>query len=303
MSATMRLALGCAPAGFAPLFPAEGEYARAAGTLARLGSSGALPPEAVLHLHGYELVERVRDGARRGESRFSAPFWPPCLFQALGIEGHAWPELASLLPSGLALSFRLPDPDEIAVERVRLGLPAFRAPEYRIALERAAEEGRWARRFFPPPAFSGEPQRRTAAGLLVRTGRILLERRASDAPVTPGVWDVPGGHVEPREDDARALTRELREELGIEVESARMAVEIDTLEPPRGLRYRHVIFVVEGFRGDPRPREGQSLAWLAPEEALRLTDMNPPTGWALQELVEKGELDQARATPRSQRAT
>jgi 8-oxo-dGTP diphosphatase len=303
MSATMRLALGCAPAGFAPLFPADGEYARAAGTLARLGSSGALPAEAVLHLHAYELVERVLDGSRRGESLFSAPLWPPCVFEALGIEVHAWPELASLLPAGLALSFRLPDPGEIEVERLRLGLPAFRASEYRRAFGHAAEAGRWARRFFLPPGFSGEPQLRTAAGFLVRTGRILFERRASDAPVTPGVWDIPGGHIEPREDAALALARELREELGVEVESARLAVEIDALEPPRGLRYRHALFVVEGFRGDPRAREGQSLAWLAPEEALRLADMNPPTGWALQELVERGELDQAPATPRSQRAT
>ena len=48
---------------------------------------------------------------------------------------------------------------------------------------------------------------------LVRDGRVLLVHRTPHRHAYPGVWDLPGGHVEPGE---TALTRELREELGVQ---------------------------------------------------------------------------------------
>ena len=46
-------------------------------------------------------------------------------------------------------------------------------------------------------------------------GRLLLVRRANEPG--RGLWSVPGGRVEPGEDDAAALVREMREETGLEV--------------------------------------------------------------------------------------
>ena len=46
-------------------------------------------------------------------------------------------------------------------------------------------------------------------------GRLLLVRRANDPG--QGQWSVPGGRVEPGEDDAAALVREMREETGLDV--------------------------------------------------------------------------------------
>ena len=284
MSAPPCLALGCAPDGFTPLLPDDGEYARS------VAARGALAPAARIELFAWELVERVRDGHERGERRWCAPVWPAALWDALGIPSHPWPELAPLLPAPLHVSSHAPGEAEVVAECARLGLAVQHPAAYLYALARRATEERWAQRFFAPGGFAGQPEARTAAGILVRDGRVLLERRPPDARVTPGAWDVPGGHVEEREDPARALERELEEELGVRVRDASFACELDALEPPHGRRYRHALFVVRHFEGEPRAREGQHLAWFTPIEALALETLSPPTGWALQEAFEAGSL-------------
>lgn len=56
-----------------------------------------------------------------------------------------------------------------------------------------------------------------AVGALVRTGRVLMVHRRPDLKNAPDRWSFPGGHVEPGETASDALTRELSEELGIDV--------------------------------------------------------------------------------------
>lgn len=51
---------------------------------------------------------------------------------------------------------------------------------------------------------------------LVRDDRVLLAHRSPGREFYPGVWDLPGGHVEPGEEPRGALARELGEELGID---------------------------------------------------------------------------------------
>ena len=53
-----------------------------------------------------------------------------------------------------------------------------------------------------------------AAGVLLEQGRVLLTQRKSGSHLE-GMWEFPGGKVEPGEDPKDALIRELREELGI----------------------------------------------------------------------------------------
>ena len=55
-----------------------------------------------------------------------------------------------------------------------------------------------------------------AAGILVRHGRVLLAQRAPGTHLA-GLWEFPGGKVEPGESPEEALVREVREELGIEI--------------------------------------------------------------------------------------
>jgi mutator protein MutT len=58
---------------------------------------------------------------------------------------------------------------------------------------------------------------RVAAAILRSRDKVLLCHRRADRAWYPDVWDLPGGHVAPEESPREALSRELREELGIDV--------------------------------------------------------------------------------------
>ena len=55
-----------------------------------------------------------------------------------------------------------------------------------------------------------------AAGVLAKSGRVLLQQR-SDPPALAGLWEFPGGKVDPGETLEKALARELNEELAVKV--------------------------------------------------------------------------------------
>ncbi len=264
------------------LLPEDGEYRRAVASLRRL------PDRERLHLFAYEVVERCREAVMAGRRRASVDVWPEVVFLASGVKAHAAGEILSLLPASVEISW-LPDVFFPHARLKDLGLPpALDSAEETLA--KLATERGWRRRFPKPIALRDEPEERTAAGVLVRDGAVLLERRPPDARVTPGVWDIPGGHAERGEDPEATLRREWEEELGLRVTEARLALELDAFESPGRHHYRHSIFVVSGADGEASAREGQALEWLPPAEALRLDDLRPPTGYALQELYELGEI-------------
>jgi 8-oxo-dGTP pyrophosphatase MutT (NUDIX family)/CTP:molybdopterin cytidylyltransferase MocA len=92
-------------------------------------------------------------------------------------------------------------------------------------------------------------------GAVVRDGeRLLLERRADRA------WDTPGGKLEPGEPPARALARELAEELGVDVAAGPELACFDALEAD-GRIIRHHVFAPAVRRADVRACEGQALEW------------------------------------------
>jgi 8-oxo-dGTP diphosphatase len=77
--------------------------------------------------------------------------------------------------------------------------------------------------------------------------------------VYAGYWEFPGGKVEPREPAARALERELHEELGIDVETAYPWITRVFTYPHATVRLR--FFRVLSWKNEPHPREGQAIAW------------------------------------------
>ena len=71
----------------------------------------------------------------------------------------------------------------------------------------------------PALAAASGPQRQillVAAGVLAKSGRVLLQQR-SDPPQLAGLWEFPGGKVDPGETLEKALARELNEELAVKV--------------------------------------------------------------------------------------
>jgi len=89
-------------------------------------------------------------------------------------------------------------------------------------------------------------------------GRVLLAQRPPGKHLA-GSWEFPGGKSDPGEAPVDALARELREELGIVIESARPLIRV----PHEYAEKRIVLDVwrVAAWSGSPEPREGQRLAW------------------------------------------
>lgn len=114
-------------------------------------------------------------------------------------------------------------------------------------------------------------------GALLREGeggrRILLGRRAPDRAFYPGVWDVPGGHCEPGETPARALVRELQEELGVTPTAWRRLATVGGPAQEDGAPLVLHLYVVTAWDGAPhnrQPAEHSEIGWFTVEEACRL---------------------------------
>jgi 8-oxo-dGTP diphosphatase len=108
------------------------------------------------------------------------------------------------------------------------------------------------------------PAVQVAVGV-VRNGRgeILIARR-HDHLHQGGLWEFPGGKVEPRETVAAALKRELCEELAITVERATPLIKIRHSYGDR--RVLLDVWRVDAYRGDPRGQEGQPILWVSPAQ-------------------------------------
>ncbi len=107
------------------------------------------------------------------------------------------------------------------------------------------------------------------AAALVRDGRVLLVHRTPDRHAYPSVWDLPGGHVEPGETELAALTRELREELGVQI-AAGSAIPLCRLEAGGGEEsLRLSAWLLGEWLGTPTnlaPDEHDDIRWFGPEE-------------------------------------
>ena len=99
-----------------------------------------------------------------------------------------------------------------------------------------------------------------AAGVLADArGEILVARRFEDAH-QGGLWEFPGGKLESGEDAPTGLARELAEEIGITLESARPLIRVHHDYGDRDVLLD--VWRVTGWRGRVRGREGQELRWL-----------------------------------------
>ena len=102
-----------------------------------------------------------------------------------------------------------------------------------------------------------------AAALFDHDGRVLLARRADDAH-QGGLWEFPGGKLEPGESIDDGLRRELHEELGVDVIAHRPLIRVLHHYADRSVRLD--VHRVDAWRGEPHGREGQPLAWVGVDE-------------------------------------
>ncbi len=114
-----------------------------------------------------------------------------------------------------------------------------------------------------------------AAVLRDRAGRVLLARRPPGGP-HGGLWEFPGGKVEPGETPREALAREILEELGVEVVVGGRVAAVDHDYPHLAIRLD--AYACRLARGEPRGVDGQAVAWVRPRDlpALALPAADRP---------------------------
>lgn len=108
-----------------------------------------------------------------------------------------------------------------------------------------------------------------AAALADAKGRVLLQQRAPGRQMA-GLWEFPGGKMEAGERPEPALSRELHEELGIDVEERAIT---PAAFASAGVGERHMIlllFICRDWRGDPQPLDATALKWVFPREMREL---------------------------------
>ena len=93
-------------------------------------------------------------------------------------------------------------------------------------------------------------------------GKVLITRRPEHVH-QGGLWEFPGGKVESGEDVRSALTRELQEELGIEVIAAQSFLQVRYAYPDKLVLLD--VWWVKSYKGQVRGIEGQAVDWLEPE--------------------------------------
>lgn len=107
---------------------------------------------------------------------------------------------------------------------------------------------------------------KVVAAALVRSGgapQVLIAQR----PVgkwQAGRWEFPGGKIEAGESPRHALARELREELGVEVQGARPLGQFAYSYADRSVEID--LWLVTQFSGEPSGLDGQALRWVTPVE-------------------------------------
>ena len=112
-----------------------------------------------------------------------------------------------------------------------------------------------------------------AAALIDSDGRILLTQRPEGKSLA-GLWEFPGGKVEPGETPEAALIRELQEELGIDTWQSCLAPLFFASHSYEEFHLLMPLFACRRWEGIASGREGQALAWVRPEK-LRDYPMPP----------------------------
>ena len=111
-----------------------------------------------------------------------------------------------------------------------------------------------------PDRQSGKALHVAVAAIVNTRGQVLVSLRPGHVH-QGGLWEFPGGKLEPGESVRDALQREIHEELGISIVHQRPLIRIPYRYPDRSVLLD--VWKVDAFDGDPHGKEGQSIEWVA----------------------------------------
>ena len=125
-----------------------------------------------------------------------------------------------------------------------------------------------------------------AAALIDDDGRILLQQRRPERQ-HGGLWEFPGGKVEPRETAIAALIREIDEELGVGLEATDLTWLARAEDAAAGLVIS--LYTCCRWHGAPHCLDAAVIGWFAPGEmmALPMPPLDRPLATALKAMLQK----------------
>ncbi|WP_238372109.1 (deoxy)nucleoside triphosphate pyrophosphohydrolase [Heliomarina baculiformis] len=105
----------------------------------------------------------------------------------------------------------------------------------------------------------------SAVALVDPDGRVLIAQRP-EGKAMAGLWEFPGGKVEPGETPEEALIREMQEELGIDTWASCLAPLTFASHKYDDFHLLMPLFVCRKWHGIPRSRENQALKWVRAQD-------------------------------------
>ncbi len=125
----------------------------------------------------------------------------------------------------------------------------------------------------------------TAGALVDAQGRVLIAQRP-EGKAMAGLWEFPGGKVEPGETPEAALVRELAEELDVQVEQSALTPFAFASHAYESFHLLMPLYLVAAWAGAPKSREKQALAWVHPRD-MHAFPMPPADVPLVQRLMER----------------
>lgn len=137
---------------------------------------------------------------------------------------------------------------------------------------------------------SGVTRLTVVAGVLWRPedDHVLITERIGDSPFA-GLWEFPGGKIDAGEPAEAALSRELREELGIEISRFAHFLSLEHAYADRIVSL--AFYLVHEWAGSPDGLDGQALRWIARSE-LSAEELLPADAPVVQALLDLAPVSQ-----------
>lgn len=125
-----------------------------------------------------------------------------------------------------------------------------------------------------------------AAAIIDPQGRVLVQQRPPGKPMA-GLWEFPGGKVDPGENPEAALARELHEELGIEVDRSALVPASFASEALGARHLLLLLYLLRDWQGEVEMRHATALRWVTPAElaTLEMPPADVPLVQALAKLL------------------
>ena len=107
-----------------------------------------------------------------------------------------------------------------------------------------------------------------ACALIDADGRVLIAERPAGKPMA-GLWEFPGGKVEPGERPEETIIREMQEELGVTIKEACLAPFVFASHSYEDFHLLMPLYLCRRWEGVVTPAEGQRIAWVRPKDLAR----------------------------------